>query len=54
MVKNYGITDRMECNYANIVINNNKIVYGRWHNCSIYRHNFEHNRLFLSTAQKHS
>ena len=33
------------CNYANLAIKNDKIVYDElWHNCSSYGHNIEHNR----------
>ena len=36
--------NRLEPNYANAVIKNNKTVYELWHNCSGDGHNFEHNR----------
>ena len=37
----------LESNYAILVIENNKIIYKLWHNCSTHGHNIEHNRQFF-------
>ena len=34
--------NRMEPNFANLVIKNGEIVYEPWHNCNSYGHNIEH------------
>ena len=42
----------LEANYDNVVINNNKMVYELWINCSSYEHNIEQKGLVFEHCSK--